>query len=204
KENEKEENSPNSIIIPCEFTTPCLTNPPNHPTHPRKVISHIFGRNKTATKLFPAHVWIHYCRKHYQRARYRSSQWPFTQCELLGDSLARMQAWGGVDWFEVCLRRREVMRVFGSAATSMKGREDADDADDDDDEEKKRRKKPLIVPAPVPGWLRLEIAGGEPKSFDQVRELVRLIRQDMERVRDAGGQVRFPDIEILPVFKGWV
>ncbi|KAF7174093.1 hypothetical protein CNMCM6106_008200 [Aspergillus hiratsukae] len=74
----------------CEFTHPCTTstttsNPSNANTssvpsgkanasggNPRKLISHIFGRNKTSTKLFPAHVWVHYCRKHYQRARYRS------------------------------------------------------------------------------------------------------------------------------------
>lgn len=121
----------------CEFTNTCTTNTkssqfqfqsqsqsqdPESPSvsaptintpskHPRKVISHIFGRNKTATKLFPPHVWVHYCRKHYQRARYRSREWPFTQCDLLLDSLRRMEAWGGVAGFEVILRRREVERV---------------------------------------------------------------------------------------------
>lgn len=102
----------------CEFTNSCTTNTGSSQSqtnsesrNPRKVISHIFGRNKTATKLFPAHVWVHYCRKHYQRARYRSRDWPFTQCDLLLDSLGRMEEWGGVGCFEVALRRREMERV---------------------------------------------------------------------------------------------
>lgn len=112
----------------CEFTNPCTTDnaiastntnttgttdteePPAASKNPRKVISHIFGRNKTATKLFPSQVWVHYCRKHYQRARYRSREWPFTQCDLLLDSLDRMEDWQGVRCFEVILRRREVER----------------------------------------------------------------------------------------------
>ncbi|KAH2524907.1 hypothetical protein KXW97_003218, partial [Aspergillus fumigatus] len=88
-------------------------------SHPRKLISHIFGRNKTSTKLFPSTVWVHYCRKHYQRARYRSRAWPFTQCELLLDSLGRMEAWGGVESFEVVLRRREMERL--SSAEQRQG-----------------------------------------------------------------------------------
>lgn len=106
----------------CEFTSPCTTtSSSSSPTknsstqitgkHPRKIISHIFGRNKFVTKLIPPSVWVHYCRKHYQRARYRSTQWPFTQAELLLDSLGRMERWGGVRGFELVLRRREVERV---------------------------------------------------------------------------------------------
>ncbi|PKX98084.1 putative pathogenicity factor [Aspergillus novofumigatus IBT 16806] len=119
----------------CEFTHPCTTstNSSNTSTstspsgtasgggNPRKLISHIFGRNKTSTKLFPQQVWVHYCRKHYQRARYRSRAWPFTQCELLLDSLARMEAWGGVQSFEVVLRRREVQRLSSSSSAERQG-----------------------------------------------------------------------------------
>lgn len=107
----------------CEFS-PCKTGANSDP---RKVISHIFGRNKTVTKRFPPHVWVHYCRQHYQRARYRASDWAVTQCQLVLVSLARMEEWsssasgesagdgnagagdGGGDWikgFRVVLRRR--------------------------------------------------------------------------------------------------
>ena len=88
----------------CEFT-PCKTGPN---TEPRKVISHIFGRNKALTKRFPACVWVHYCRQHYQRARYRARDWPVTQCQLVLVSLTRMEEWAdsGIEGFRVVLRRR--------------------------------------------------------------------------------------------------
>ncbi|OGM40604.1 hypothetical protein ABOM_010672 [Aspergillus bombycis] len=98
---------------PCEFTTPCPATDDGKTNNPRrKVISHIFGRNKYATKRFPDHVWVHYCRQHYQRARYRV-EWPVTQCELLMVVLGRMERWGGVSGWEVVLRKREVQRLKG-------------------------------------------------------------------------------------------
>lgn len=109
-----------SSTVRCEFSEgPCATGGENL----RKVISHIFGRNKNCTKLCPEHVWVHYCRKHYQRARYRASLWPFTQCDLLLDSLGRMQSWGGIESFELVLRKRENQRTrtnseAGERATS--------------------------------------------------------------------------------------
>lgn len=42
--------------------------------HPRKVLSHFFGRNKTETKRMPKSAWLRVCRKHYQRKRYRGSR----------------------------------------------------------------------------------------------------------------------------------
>ncbi|KAG2417309.1 hypothetical protein HFD88_008528 [Aspergillus terreus] len=122
--------------ITCEFAIPCTTTPTDPTTGlpdppPRKVISHIFGRNKTATKRFPPHVWVHYCRKHYQRARYRAAKWPFIQCELLLDSLQRMEAWGGVRSFAVVLRKREIERLTPSL--SLRGADpDPDPASDAD------------------------------------------------------------------------
>ncbi|RMJ25388.1 hypothetical protein PHISP_03742 [Aspergillus sp. HF37] len=94
----------------CEFS-PCKTGPNSDP---RKVISHIFGRNKTVTKRFPPHVWVHYCRQHYQRARYRARDWAVTQCQLVLVSLGRMEEWSAsvssdgetIRGFRVVLRRR--------------------------------------------------------------------------------------------------
>ncbi|KAK2747955.1 hypothetical protein FQN57_001546 [Myotisia sp. PD_48] len=84
-------------------------------THYRKVISHIFGRNKKCTVNVPDSVWIYYCRKHYQRARYRTAEWPFRQCDLAIDTIRNMQAWGGVESFDLVLRRRETKRGWGEA-----------------------------------------------------------------------------------------
>ena len=38
----------------------------------RKVVSHIFGRNKACTRKLPENLWILWCRKHYQRFKYRA------------------------------------------------------------------------------------------------------------------------------------
>ncbi|KAK2785203.1 hypothetical protein FQN52_008540 [Onygenales sp. PD_12] len=82
-------------------------------THYRKVISHIFGRNKRCTVGIPDYIWIYYCRKHYQRARYRTAEWPFRQCELAIDTIENMRSWGGVASFNLQLRRRETQRTSG-------------------------------------------------------------------------------------------
>lgn len=84
-------------------------------THYRKVISHIFGRNKKCTVNVPDSVWIYYCRKHYQRARYRTGEWPFRQCDLAIDTIHNMRAWGGVESFNLKLRRRESRRPSSGA-----------------------------------------------------------------------------------------
>lgn len=100
----------------CEFTNPCNTNSP----HPRKLISHIFGRNKTVTRTFPDHVWVYFCRKHYQRSRYRDALWALRQCDILELTLDRMESWGQVRVWEIVRRRRAMlssgMAQDGSAA----------------------------------------------------------------------------------------
>ncbi|KNG88683.1 hypothetical protein ANOM_003100 [Aspergillus nomiae NRRL 13137] len=229
---------------PCEFTNPCPAIDDEKANNPRrKVISHIFGRNKYATKRFPDHVWVHYCRQHYQRARYRV-EWPVTQCELLMVVLGRMERWGGVSGWEVVLRKREVQRLKGedgggeeeviAATTGAGGRHSGgcckDERGDDGDESDPttslssgsgsspafseltpvqdhcgRRRKPTIVASPVPGWLLREV--GRDKSFADLRDLVRRVREDMDSLRGRGvpaRQIVFPDIELLPTFQSWV
>ncbi|KAF3480002.1 uncharacterized protein GIQ15_06978 [Arthroderma uncinatum] len=93
----------------CQFDETCSTGS----SHYRKVISHIFGRNKKCTVNIPDSVWIYHCRKHYQRARYRNDEWPFTQCRLAIDTISNMRAWGGVESFDLTLRRREEQRGPG-------------------------------------------------------------------------------------------
>ncbi|EAW23849.1 putative pathogenicity factor [Aspergillus fischeri NRRL 181] len=206
---------------PCEFTHPCTTSTispsPSTPgsanasgrgSHPRKLISHIFGRNKTSTKLFPSTVWVHYCRKHYQRARYRSRAWPFTQCELLLDSLGRMEAWGGVESFEVVLRRREMNRISsaeqrqgtdkkrvglrkgrrggGASASTSAGvsgdEEDEEEEYGDDEEEsddgRKRQRRKPRIKA-CPVPGWLRAETGPGKSFAEIRAIVERIREDL-------------------------
>jgi hypothetical protein len=188
--------------------------------HFRKIVSHLFGRNKASTKLFPDYVWVYYCRKHYQRARYRAEQWPFSQCELLLQSLDRMEEWGKVLFFELRLRRREALRADGQGErptpTGLL---------------RNGRRHPTPITAPVPEWLQREV--GTEKSFYDIRQIVHRIRSYLTRLkreedhkkitrgkpsgaatlskdskklahnaayREKNSLVRFPDIEILPTF----
>lgn len=204
----------------CEFSRPCQMSPSPDGVHFRKIVSHLFGRNKASTKLFPDSVWVYYCRKHYQRARYRAEQWPFNQCELLMQSLDRMEQWGHVLCFELRLRRREALRADGQgerpAPTGLLGN---------------GRRHPTAITAPVPEWLQREVGTG--KSFDEIRNIVERIRTHLTKIKNEedskklrrtkpnGGAalskddkklaqnaayhernslVRFPDIEILPTF----
>lgn len=228
KEEEDADDKVSKYSIVCEFSSPCHMTPSPDGMHYRKVVSHVFGRNKASTKLFPDAVWVHYCRKHYQRARYRADQWPFTQCELLLESINRMEEWGGVHKFELILRRREILRVEdGETARGRKA--------GSPNSLHSGRKHPTAVVSPVPDWLR-ERCGRE-MSFDDIRNLVVEIRGYMVELREeekerqgqqetaAGNassskgfdhssgksegrqqasRVRFPDVEILPKFKKWV
>lgn len=67
-----------------------------------------------------------------------------------------------------------------------------------------RRKRPNIEPAPVPDWLRQEV--GPNKSFDDVRGIISRLLEYLTVLREEGRkkEIRFPDIEILPEFQGWV
>ncbi|KAI9039383.1 putative pathogenicity factor [Aspergillus affinis] len=241
---------------PCEFTTPCTTHldtipnspssspeplpTPSPPPRPaRKLITHIFGRNKLSTRLFPPSVWVHYCRKHYQRARYRAPNWAVAQVDLVFVSLERMGVWGGVRVFEVVLRKRamDLWADEGEEEGLEEGEGGDQDHEDDDDvdagemrRKRKRqtavasrgqgkvggrgipkRKKPTIPKGSVPSWLREHL--GPNKSFAEVRTMLEQLRtylKEQERRRQGSSkatkktQLRFPDIEILPVFKEWV
>lgn len=88
----------------------------------RKAISHFFGRNKSCTLKIPPHVWVHYCRKHYQRIRYRNSKdYGLIQIDLVRMQVEMLQDWsqknqeGGQgryikDW-ALALRKREQQRL---------------------------------------------------------------------------------------------
>ncbi|KAJ5909461.1 hypothetical protein N7504_004104 [Penicillium tannophilum] len=188
----------------CEFSHPCHMGPSPDGMHFRKVVSHFFGRNKASTKLFPDAVWVHYCRKHYQRARYRADQWPFTQCELLLESLSRMEQWNGVESFEITLRRREVLRVSEKehqSDTSQAGPSRAGSSRSGPSKQKKTsaraktkkpsttrgltmrgRRLPRAVTAPVPEWLRDCVGRG--KSFQEIRDIVNMTYQYMVDMRE--------------------
>ena len=175
----------------CEFSKPCNMDPSPDGMHYRKVVSHVFGRNKASTKLFPDDVWVHYCRKHYQRARYRAAQWPFTQCDLLVESLRRMQDWGGVESFELTLRRREVLRVEEEELSRSPQSERSDRVKRDKRVRPKPstnrtlssgRKHPTAIVAPVPSWMMGCLGKG--KTFQEIRDVIKAASAYMQDMKD--------------------
>lgn len=164
-------------LIRCEKDPDCDMETP-----PRKMISQFFGRNKSCTKAIPRHVWLHFCRKHYQRERYqRGPDYPKLQSELLLEQIRRIQSFsdenvakgetsGVLSGWKLQLRKREEDR-------QSRNNTDSDDEDGI---------------AAVPQWL-LDSAGDNYQT-EQILAM-------MERLRDEihANEVRgMPEVEILP------
>lgn len=163
----------------------------------RKAISHIFGRNKTCTRNIPSHVWVHFCRKHYQRSRYRNAQeWARVQCDLVLKQIHRVQDWsddnkrsgqGGVvqEW-SLSMRKREQNRVQGK---SSKKRSYPNESEDDEDDVPDTA---TMNGTAVPDWLRSKCGDGY--STAEIGEIMARLKQEMEETN----MTQIPDIEILP------
>jgi hypothetical protein len=55
-ENANHEQEVENFSPLCEFSGSCHMNPSPDGVHFRKIVSHLFGRNKTSTKLIPGLV----------------------------------------------------------------------------------------------------------------------------------------------------
>jgi hypothetical protein len=184
----------------CMFVQDCDTN-----STLRKAISHIFGRNKMCTRLIPSRVWVHYCRKHYQRSRYRNpKEYAKLQCDLVQEQIRRIHDWseknsaagqpGVVQDWGLAIRKREQKRLDDLQGASRKRRaatfenEDMNDAEGDMDDGLAAHTPPTAVPK----WL-LERCG-KGYSTSQILEIFNKLHTEV--LQDQIPQ--FPDIEILP------
>jgi hypothetical protein len=158
----------------------------------RKAVSHIFGRNKMCTRRMPENVWVYYCRKHYQRARYRNShEWARTlQYDLVSRQVKRLEEWsaenrrtgdgGTVKDYQLSVRKREQKRL-----EAQKSKMDDEDSGSDDEED-------ATSATAVPGWL-LDLCGITYNATDML-EIIDRIRVDLAN----GDLSAWPDIEIHP------
>ena len=92
--------------IVCMAATKCVLKSGDH----RKVVSHVFGRNKQCTRLLPEQAWILWCRKHYQRLRYRSEEegtWNVRQLQLVRRQLDAFEDSSNIVSWNVSLRKKE-------------------------------------------------------------------------------------------------
>ncbi|KAG8529577.1 uncharacterized protein KY384_006214 [Bacidia gigantensis] len=89
---------------PCVAVTNCVTGNDDM----RKVVSHVFGRNKRSTSLLPADAWLRWCRNHYQRKCYRGKvegNWHLQQLGVVREQLARFEETRLVASFDIYLTR---------------------------------------------------------------------------------------------------
>lgn len=188
----------------CSYTNGCTTGSPL-----RKVVSHIFGRNKLSTRQIPKNVWMYYCRKHYQRSRYRNPQgFAKQQVILVRRQCERLNRWGGVRHWTIKVRRREELRMNreGGRADEMeipKNDTNANILDDENDrhcegiEERDHRSSAAaerrgISAESSSNWI-LRFTGIQ-KSIEDIYVLLDRIETQVQQPN--GG--KFPDVELLP------
>jgi hypothetical protein len=186
-----QEPGPTGLDIPCMFTPDCNTGAVR-----RKVISHMFGRNKLCTRMIPTHVWVHYCRKHYQRVRYRNGvEYSKLQVGLVLDQVKRVQAWSdenkansrpGVvrDW-SLSIRKREQKRLEDKSVKR-------DGEDDSDHEGGATIDGAVLNGTAVPSWLLAKCGSGY-----RTPQIEAIITQLKTEIWD-GRLQQIPDIELLP------
>ena len=190
------ENGSPATTITCMYIPNCDTG-----SQLRKAISHIFGRNKMCTRLIPQHIWVHYCRKHYQRSRYRNpKEYAKLQCDLVQKQIRAIREWSNaniengaagvvIDW-GLAVRKREQKRLDDLNANGRK--RNASAAFDQDDEDGEGGRGIAVPVTAVPSWL-LQLCG---KGYTTDEILGIFSRLHTEILNDE--MPCFPDIEILP------
>ncbi|MCJ1389012.1 hypothetical protein MMC18_001865 [Xylographa bjoerkii] len=167
----------------CTFVEGCILDSPD-----RKVISHFFGRNKKCTRAIPEDVWAPFCRRHYQRTRYRNvDNFGGVQLDLVRRTVENLQNWGGVAHFELILRKRAMQAIK------------RDEKHDREQKINPRSTTTRISPNPdksrcAETWLVPYL--GKQKSFEDILKVVDLIE---EHVTD--NNCKPPEFEILPFYK---
>ncbi|KAF5597043.1 uncharacterized protein FSUBG_8613 [Fusarium subglutinans] len=145
---------------------------------PRKVISHLFGRNKVCTRRIPERVWVCMCRKHYQRIRYRTGiRFSYTQIKLVYEQIIRMIFWSR--GLENASRTNQEGITIRSWTFSIRRREVKRLADTNSRD-------------PIPHWITQSL--GEGKTHDEILDVIERLCQEI----DHGDLREVPPVEFLP------
>ncbi|KAI0537133.1 hypothetical protein GGR58DRAFT_527559 [Xylaria digitata] len=192
---------PNNRTFRCLWEDNCNTG-----SSLRKAVSHYFGRNKVVTRLCPDSIWVHLCRKHYQRGRYRNG--PFfakLSCELVLEQIQNIHDWNErnrrngltrvtLDW-SLRLRKREEDRIRAEATAKKRRHSQIGDEGDDNNSSDNLSDGPSLlnpISNPVPDWLKEKCGSGFDTAY--ILQVARRIHQEVA----AGTLPQIPDIEILP------
>ena len=156
----------------------CLASSSDH----RKVVSHIFGRNKACTLELPKDLWIFWCRKHYQRRKYRAEKlenWHTTQLGLVHEQLDKFEDWGKIHTWTISLRKTEQLAL------------------DKENEDGTGYTNHLSS-----CWERFLVPYlGANKSFAQIRDVLTVIENKFKEAEYMNRKVKhktFPGVEFLP------
>lgn len=175
---DSDDNASQHIDTKCVAVATCVADSGDH----RKVVSHIFGRNKACTRDLPRDLWIFWCRKHYQRFKYRAEDaenWHIRQLDLVRKQLETFENWGEVRTWTITLRKAEQDAIA------------------------KENKNGLTSTNSVtPCWERFLVPYlGPNKTFAQVREVLNIIGRKFNEPaylnRDKKLKL-FPGVEFLP------
>lgn len=167
----------------CMFVDDCQTG-----SQLRKAISHLFGRNKACTLRIPKHVWVYYCRKHYQRIRYRNAKtYPLNQMHLVKMQITRLQEWSEnnrrqgsgpyIRLWTLTLRKREQNRLDKEGGLADEGDDDALEAQNG---------------SAAPDWVIQRLGTGY--TTEQMLEVAERLYQEIQDEI----LTRVPEIEFLP------
>lgn len=167
----------------CMFVANCDTG-----SQLRKAISHLFGRNKSCTLKIPKDVWVYYCRKHYQRIRYRNARtYPSNQMELVKVQIVRLQRWSEankakgsgpcIKQWTLSLRKREQNRLDSGKGAGDEGDEDTMTSQGG---------------SAVPEWIIQLLGDGY--TTEKMLDIAERLHQEIER----GSLSTVPEIEFLP------
>ena len=169
-----DEDTSQRIDTKCMAVSTCVANSDDH----RKVVSHIFGRNKACTRELPDSLWIYWCRKHYQRFKYRHEDlgtWHTRQMSLVGQQLQIFENCGQIPSWTIALRKAEHNKLA---------------EEDKDNDEPRTCWERFLVP-----YL------GVNKTFTKVREVLDVIQRKFNEEefnkRDKKSKL-FPGVEFLP------
>ncbi|KAL6856509.1 hypothetical protein J3F83DRAFT_399641 [Trichoderma novae-zelandiae] len=169
----------------CMFVDNCQTG-----SQLRKAISHLFGRNKACTLRIPKQVWVYYCRKHYQRIRYRNAKtYPLNQMYLVKMQINRLQRWSDenqrrgagpyIKLWTLALRKREQSRLDKETGATDEG------GGDDDGLE-------TATGSAAPDWIIQRLGTGY--TTEEMLEVADQLYLEIEN----GTLVQVPEVEFLP------
>ena len=183
----------------------------------RRTISAFFGRNKKGGRDVPVRIWLHICRKHYQRTKYRDKdKYVNAQCDRIETQFDRLEEWSNatldanqgphIDYWTIALGKKEAdyhasqKNANGAKVkvTQVKGKGKVPAQEEDED-------RPFIKEEAIdeifdeedniwhaPAWL--VALQGRRLSFEEIRKVFARLRLETQSIPNRN----LPQVEFLP------